>query len=114
MPSCSIASDSFITIPDNEHQRMIANNFALTTESFFKAYMSADIEQRRLAEMYVVGVIESTEGESWCGYKTASPDAIQEQVYTALKKALETSPKARASTVIKSHFKQLLPCKDEQ
>lgn len=114
LPSCSIANDSFIAIPDSEHQRMIANNLSMTTESFFKAYMSTDIEQRRLAEMYVVGVIDGSEGESWCGYKTASPDAIQEQVYVALKRTLEKSPKERAATAIKSHLQQLLPCKNEQ
>ncbi|WP_409523878.1 Rap1a/Tai family immunity protein [Nitrincola sp. MINF-07-Sa-05] len=84
----------------------------MTTESFFKAYMSTDIEQRRLAEMYVVGVIDSSEGELWCGYGIASPDAIQEQVYTGLKRALENSPRQRASTAIKSQLKELLPCKE--
>lgn len=114
LPSCSIANDNLIALPDNESQRLIANNLSMTTESFFKAYMSTDIEQRRLAEMYVVGVMDSSEGESWCGFKIASPDAIQEQVYVALKRTLEKSPKERASTAIKSHLKELLPCKDEQ
>jgi hypothetical protein len=76
--------------------------------------MSKDVEQRRLAEMYVVGVIDSSEGESWCGFKIASPDALQEQVYSALKKAAEKSPRERASTVIKAHLKERLPCKEKQ
>lgn len=109
-----MASGNSIVIPESADQRLIASNLSMTTESFFKAYMSSDIEQRRLAEMYVIGVIDSTEGESWCGFKIASPDAIQEQVYVALKRTLEKSPKKRASTAIKSHLKELLPCKEEQ
>jgi hypothetical protein len=67
LPSCSIASGNSIVLPESESQRLIASNLAMTTESFFKAYMSTDIEQRRLAEMYVIGVMDSSEGESWCG-----------------------------------------------
>ncbi len=114
LPSCSIANDNSIILPENESQRLIGSNLAMTTESFFKAYMSKDIEQRRLAEMYVIGVMDSSEGESWCGFDIASPNAIQEQVYNGLKKTLERSPKERASTAIKSQLKELLPCKEKQ
>jgi hypothetical protein len=114
LPSCSIASGSAIVLPESESQRLIANNLSMTTESFFKAYMSTDIEQRRLAEMYVIGVIDSSEGESWCGFDISSPDAIQEQVYIGLKRTLARSPKERASTAIKSQLKELLPCKEKQ
>jgi len=114
LPCCSMASDNSIFIAENDSQRSIAQNLSMTTESLLKAYMSKDIEQRRLAEMYVVGVIDSSEGESWCGFKIASPDALQEQVYVALKRTAEKSPKERPSRVIKSHLKELLPCKEKQ
>ena len=110
----SVASGNSIVLPESESQRLIAGNLSMTAESFFKAYMSTDLEQRRLAEMYVLGVIDSSEGDSWCGFEIASPDAIQEQVYTGLRKALDESPKERASAVIKSRLKELLPCKVEQ
>lgn len=110
----SAASENSIVLPESESQRLIAGNLSMTAESSFKAYMSADLEQRRLAEMYVLGVIDSSEGDSWCGFEIASPDAIQEQVYTGLRKALDESPKERASAVIKSRLKEFLPCKVEQ
>lgn len=113
LPSCSMANESAITMPHSDNQRLIASNLSLTTESFFKAYMSTDMEQRRLAEMYVIGVIDSSEGSSWCGFEIASPDAIQEQIYIALKSSSEISPKERASTAIVSHLKKTLPCKDQ-
>lgn len=114
LSSCSAAKENLIVIPQGEGQRIIAGNLSMTTESLLKAYMNSDQEQRVLAEMYVVGVLDSTEGESWCGFKIASPSAIQEQVYVALKKAVVTSPKKRASIVIESHLMNLLPCKDSQ
>lgn len=110
----SLADESLIVIPHGEGQRMISQNLSMSTESLLKAYMHPEQEQRLLAEMYVVGVLDSTEGKSWCGFKIASASAIQEQVYIALKKAVVTSPKKRASIVIESHLMNLLPCKGSQ
>lgn len=114
LSSCSIAADKTIVIPENETQRVSAQSLSLTSEAFFKAYMSEDIEQRRLAEMYVAGVLDASEGISWCGYSIASPTAIQEQVYSGLKKMLKHAPKERASTAIKSKLEELLPCKENK
>jgi len=114
LSSCSMAMEEAIRIPESDSQRMIAGNLAVTVRSLSKAYMSPDLEQRRLAEMYVAGVLDSTEGQSWCGFSVASPDAIQEQVYAALQKSVKTSPEKRASTAIKSHLTELLPCKEAQ
>ena len=52
------ASENKISIPENSTQRLIIDNLPLTTEDFFVAYMSSDLEQRRQAEMYLIGVIE--------------------------------------------------------
>ena len=114
LSSCSIAGDKLIVFPESEKQRMSSQSLSLTTESFFKAYMSKDIEQRRLAEMYVIGAIDASEGVSWCGYNVASPDAIQEQVYIGLRNSLKTTPNERASTAIKAKLEELLPCKEDK
>lgn len=112
LSSCSAADENPIVIKEGGGQRMVAENLSMTAESLLKAYMSSNQEQRRFAEMYVVGVLDSTEGKSWCGFKIASPSAIQEQVYSALKKAAGVSPKKRASIIIESHLMNLLPCKE--
>lgn len=61
--------------------------------------------------MYVVGVIDSSEGVSWCGFNVASPDAIKEQVFESLKDSMKTNPQGRAANAIKSRLEELLPCK---
>lgn len=112
LSSCSVACDDSICLPQDEKQRLNSLNYSLTTEKLFKSYMSSDVEQRRLAEMYVAGVIDSSESVSWCGFGIASPDAIQEQVLIGLKASLKTNPKTRAAIAIRSQLEKLLPCKD--
>ena len=110
LSSLSMACNDSICLPENDKQRLNALNYSLTTERLFKAYMSSDITQRRLAEMYVVGVIDSSEGISWCGFDVASPDAIKEQVFEGLKNSMGTTPQGRAANAIKSNLENLLPC----
>lgn len=76
--------------------------------------MSSDVKQRRLAEMYVAGVLDSTEGVFWCSYNVASPSAIQEQVFAALKSSIKVSPDLRASSAIINKLSNLLPCKEQK
>ncbi len=112
LPSTSVACEDSICLPGNEKQRLNALNYSLTTEKIFNAYMSSDVNQRRLAEMYVVGVIDSSEGVSWCGFNVASPDAIKEQVFESLKDSMKTNPQGRAASAIKSRLEELMPCED--
>jgi hypothetical protein len=115
LPACSVANESPLSIPTDPTQRLIGSAVGMTVETLFQAYMSAQPEQRRLAEMYVVGVLDSSEGESWCGYQeVGSPDGLQEQIYLALKRAVQEAPKARASSVIKSRLTNLLACKEAE
>lgn len=109
----SKAKKHAISVPNSESQRLFANNTSLTVGALLHAYMSNDPEQRRLSEMYILGVIDSSEGDSWCGYKIASPAAIQEQLYIGLKSS-EDTPNERAATVIKSHLNKILPCKENK
>lgn len=113
LSSCSEAGDKSIALPQNEKQKLISLNLSLTTEKLYRAYMGADVEQRRLAEMYVTGVIDSTEGISWCDYRIVSPDAIQEQVFSGLNDTLKKNPQMRAAKAIASKLEQLLPCKKQ-
>lgn len=74
--------------------------------------MGEDIKQRQLAEMYVVGVLDASEGDEWCDYTISSPGGMQEQVLVALRKAQAATPHQRVSVVIKARLKEFFPCKD--
>lgn len=114
LTSCVSADEGKLDVPFSDTQRLITVNRDISTENLFSVYMGSDVAQRRLAEMYVVGVLDTSEGTIWCGYEKVSPDGIQEQVLQALKSGLETMPKARASDAIKARFTDLFSCKDLQ
>jgi hypothetical protein len=110
--SCSSAQNQSIKIPNDERQRLPIEHLNFIGSNFIKAYMSKDVNQRRLAEMYLIGVLDSTEGKTWCGYDIALPGSIQEQIYLGFKKAPKNSLNRRASEIIKSILSNKLPCKD--
>lgn len=114
LSSCAIADRSSIVIPESNTDRLTSQNTNLSTSALFNAYIGKDLLQRRLAEMYVIGVIDSTEGELWCDFKIASPNAIKEQVFNALKSGTISSPQKRASSTIKNKLKNLLPCRESK
>jgi ABC-type lipopolysaccharide export system ATPase subunit len=109
-PAC-FAGEKPIEVPAYKNESLITQYRNMTVEAVFAALMSDDVAQRRLAQMYVVGVVDSSEGEVWCNFKTISPSTIDEQVHIGLKVALEKTPKARAATVIEAHLKAWIPCR---
>ncbi len=112
--SCSFANGQSIKVPKDDKQRLSIEHLNFTGSNFKEAYMSNDVAQRRLAEMYLIGVLDSTEGKTWCGYNIALPGSIQEQVYIGLKKASPDSLNGRASEIINSILSEKLPCKDKK
>lgn len=113
LASCSVAKDGGIVIPANNQQRLVIDNLDLSGSDFFTVYMSRDITKRRLAEMYLAGVLDTTEGKAWCDYGVALPGSIQEQIYIGFKKQTDEKLKARASTVITAIMAEILPCKEQ-
>lgn len=114
LSSCAVANNQAIHIPTDDSQRLISQNLSMTTKDFMSLYMSDNVNHRRLAEMYLVGVIDSSEGNSWCSFDIASPNAIQEQAYLGLKETLKNMPSTRASKSITSKLNKLLPCKEQK
>jgi hypothetical protein len=76
LSSCSSIEVSAIQLPTDEKKRAFTVNLNTKSQDLYDAYMSADVKRRRLAEIYVTGVLDSTEGIFWCDYKIASPSAI--------------------------------------
>jgi hypothetical protein len=73
--------------------------------------MSQDVKQRRFAEMYLVGVLDGSEGHVWCGYDQVKGGSIQELLYRKLSTEKEESMSQRASHLITNILANSLPCK---
>lgn len=114
LSSCSSIEVNAVQLPADDKQRAFTLNLDVKAQVLYEAYMSSDVKQRRLAEMYVAGVLDSTEGTLWCSYNVAAPSAIQEQVFAGLKSTIKASPDLRASNAIINKLSKLLPCKEQK
>lgn len=113
-PTLSIADQQGISITERQNERLIITNLQLTGSDFWSAYQSSDLQQRRLAEMYLAGVLDSTEGKSWCSYKVVHPGSIQEQIFIGFKKQSAENLKDRASKIITNMMEEFLPCRSKK
>jgi hypothetical protein len=83
----------------------------LTSAALVKGLSSKDRQEQERARMYLLGVLDTTEGRAWCGYNVAKTDSLQELVYEALK---NSPPDSRAATETETALAKTLPCKDRK
>ncbi|MEC8012576.1 MAG: Rap1a/Tai family immunity protein [Pseudomonadota bacterium] len=105
------AEARFPQVSVHNTQRLNITTYDVSGQVFWEAYMSKDVAQRRFAEMYLVGVLDNSEGDKWCGYEVALSGSIQEQIYLGFKKISKESMNTRASELIVSILSDILPCK---
>jgi hypothetical protein len=112
--SLAFASSKSIYIPKSDRQSLSVTNQSLSVERLFNSYRSKNVSERRLAEMYFIGVVDASEGKEWCGFQIVKATSIGEIIYSALENAMKTKPTARASQVIISRLQNSLPCKEQK
>lgn len=95
-------------------ENLLIDNLNLSGHDFWILYQSPDLAKRRIAQAYLMGVLDSSERKVWCSYTIASPDALQEQTYIEFKKATPSTLKQRASEVIVEIFSRKLPCRSKK
>ena len=83
----------------------------LTSAALVKGLSSKDRAEQERARMYLLGVLDTTEGRVWCGYNVAKTDSLQELVFEALKRS---PPDSRAAVEVESALAKTLPCKDKK
>lgn len=98
--------------PDS--QRLFIENNNLSAEEFLAAYMGKDLMQRRYAEMYLLGVLDATEGHAWCSYQQFKTITLAETLYSNLEKTNAKQRKKRAAIVITEILEGQFPCKKER
>ncbi|MGK9172952.1 hypothetical protein KXR87_06950 [Yokenella regensburgei] len=73
----------------------------MTGEKFLTAWRSGEENPERLkADLYLLGVLDATEGKIWCDYKTLKIFTVHEVVHRYFKKLPPERLKERASTLI--------------
>ncbi|WP_313622770.1 Rap1a/Tai family immunity protein [Achromobacter sp.] len=113
IPKPAIAETKLLRpLPDS--QSLIIGNNNLTAGEFFAAYMSSNMVERRYAEMYLLGVLDATEGLAWCGYSNVKTVSLDEIVYEGLKEATSAQLRRRAALVITDILETSLPCQHKR
>ena len=91
-------------------QRLLVGNEEITVQEFFSAYTSDSIDERRSAELYLLGVLDSTEGIVWCGYQQIPTSEVAEEVYRGLKSLSRARYPMRASQIVAEILSGKYPC----
>ncbi|AQT62083.1 hypothetical protein CBP51_06125 [Cellvibrio mixtus] len=86
----------------------------LSGEHFLRAFVSQSPDDRNTARLYLLGVLDTTEGNSWCSYNQIKTVSINEFVFEYLKKQPIEKQQVRAATLIQEALSHYFPCKDEK
>ena len=93
-----------------EGNKLTVDSVNLRAEQFFKSYMSDDPRERENAELYLLGVMDATEGKSWCDYRTFKTITLRERIFEEFKKLDSRRLNERASKVIQDILSRRYPC----
>lgn len=112
MTGCALAGAGGIKLTESNQQSLAIENSSLIARDFWRSYRSDDVSERRLAEMYLIGVLDSTEDKIWCGYNIALPHSVLDQIHIGFKKASKEMMDDRAADTISKIMSNILPCKE--
>lgn len=101
-----------ISLPQNQDP-LTRNDARMNGEKFLQAWLDKNNEQERLkANMYLLGIMDATEGKAWCSYQIALPNSLRESVYSYFKKLPEQRKQESAAVLITEALAQDLPCQN--
>lgn len=83
----------------------------LSAKVFLSEFVSQDEGARRAARLYLLGVMDATEGRAWCDYKKLSTATLNEFIFEYMKKIQPIQLERRASTIIEESLHASFPCK---
>ncbi|ALB56834.1 hypothetical protein HIJ87_07370 [Cronobacter malonaticus] len=113
--SAPVMAGDWVINPD-EHQknRLDPNRGNVTGEQLLNAWNDrADKEASLQAQIYLLGLFDSTEGMGWCKSKTTMPSTLREWTYGYFKKLPPERLKEKASVLMLEALKHDFPCQKE-
>lgn len=100
--------------PRSPIQSAVIENTDISTGEFWEAFSSADPVQRARAEWFLVGVLDATEGVSWCDYRRYKTITIGEAIYDELQRTAAQRHGERAATTIAHVLAKNFACGKKQ
>ena len=83
----------------------------LSAETFWQAYTSNLPADKYAARYYLLGVMDATEGKTWCSYQQFKTISLRDYVNGYFNKLTESQLQHRASSVIEAALIELSACK---
>ncbi|WP_071882774.1 Rap1a/Tai family immunity protein [Chania multitudinisentens] len=92
-------------------QHLTPDDVNLQGDDFFRLYRGADRQEKEKAQLYMLGVLDATEGKTWCQYSQLQTITLREFVFEYFKKLPQEQLKHRASDLIEAAMVTNFPCK---
>lgn len=99
-----------ITLKDFNIDDITSTSVNLSTKRFLISLTSDDIQRRNNAKIYLLGILDATEGKSWCDYRTFKTITLQEAIYQNMKDLSEAELQERAADKILGILAKKFPC----
>lgn len=94
--------------------KITVDSVNLSGKDFFRSYMSRIPEERATAELYLLGVMDATEGGLWCDYRTFKTITLRERVFLEFKEMDVAKLNERASKIVEEILSRRYPCKKDK
>jgi Rap1a immunity proteins len=101
---------SRLSQPLSPSQNVVIENTNISTGEFWAAYTSENLEHRRRAELFLLGILDATEGVTWCDYGKYKTITIDEKIYGQLKRLAGDGRDERAARSIVRILSKSFPC----
>lgn len=96
-----------------KQQPITEDSVNLSAKVFLNEFVSQDEGARKMARLYFLGVMDATEGKTWCGYKKLSTATLNEFIFEYMKKSTPIQLERRASAVIEDSLHASFPCREK-
>ena len=107
--SCAFADETVKETPV-----ITADSVNLSAKTFIVEFVNPSPDKRAIARLYMLGVMDATEGRVWCDYKSFKTVTLNAFVFEYFKKQSPEQLQRRASVVIEEALKNNFPCKGSQ
>ncbi|MEH8016197.1 hypothetical protein MN202_03030 [Rheinheimera muenzenbergensis] len=83
----------------------------LSAEAFWRSYTSSVQTDKYAARHYLLGVMDATEGKTWCSYQQFKTISLRDYLNGYFSKLTKSQLQQRASSVIEVALIELSACK---
>lgn len=94
-------------------RNIFLNGSNLSLKRFMEYYSSPKPVEQNIANAFLLGVVDATEGKIWCDYRLLKTVSIEDFLSSRLKETSRSMANERAAYVISHILEKAFPCQKE-